>query len=102
MSVGRVLAALGAAALTGLIVWAFAQGGGWPEVFEVIARPWGLVTLVDLYLGFFLLALVIFAVERNAVAALLWSAPIFFLGNVWAAVWGIVRGLRLLRERAAD
>ena len=95
----RIFIALGGAALTGLIVWAIATSG--EGLGDVIARlpsdPWFLVTMVDLYLGFAICAVVVAVLERNPLIALFWAAPIFFLGNLWTAVWIVVRGLALLR-----
>lgn len=87
----RAVAAVLGLVLAGLIVWGFQQGGGWPEVIEVVERPWGLVTLFDLYVGFFIYAAIVFLVERNKMVALFWAAPIFVLGNVWSIVWLILR-----------
>ena len=60
------------------------------------ADPWGLVALVDLYLGFVLIAVVMAFFERGAVAVL-WIVPVFVLGNVWAVVWLVVRWPELAR-----
>lgn len=94
----RIIAALGAATLTGLIVWAVFAAD--EDVVGVIARlpedPWFLVTMVDLYLGFFLSAVLIGALEKKLVPTLFWAAPIFVLGNVWTALWLIVRARALL------
>ena len=98
MAIARLLVLVGFVALTGLIVWAFMMGGGWDEVFAVTAMPWGLVTLADLYLGFLLIAVVIFAVEENKLIALAWTIPIFFLGNVWSALWFLLRGVQHFRN----
>ncbi len=94
-----VLAVL-ALGFAGLIAYAiadgsFSQAGSW-----LISQPWGQVTLADLYLGFVLSALVIWWFERRLVVALFWILPIPFLGNVWTAIWFILR-LPLLRERLA-
>ncbi|MEO0823810.1 MAG: hypothetical protein AAF074_25805 [Pseudomonadota bacterium] len=102
MMLVRIIVGLGGALLTGLIVWAIFAAD--EDVFGVIARlpedPWFLVTMVDLYLGFFLGAAVIGIVERRLLPTLLWAAPIFVLGNVWTALWFVLRGWRLLKGGA--
>jgi len=104
MIIVRIIAALGGAILTGLIVWAIATSG--EDLADVAARlpgdPWFVVTMVDLYLGFFIAAALIAALERRLLPTLLWAAPIFVLGNVWTALWLVVRGPKLIRERLAD
>ena len=89
--------ALTALVLTGLILFAvragdFGAAGDW-----LTGEPWGLVTLFDLYFGFVLAAIVIALAERRIVSAAFWILPIFVLGNVWTALWFVVRGLHLLK-----
>lgn len=94
----QLLLAVLALGFAGMIVYAiadgsFSQAGSW-----LISQPWGQVTLADLYFGFVLSALVIWWFERRVAVALFWILPIPFLGNVWTAIWFILR-LPLLRER---
>lgn len=96
----RLGLAILAAALAGLIVWAvlagdFGEAGRW-----LTSDPWGIVTLADLYLGFVLAAVVIAALERRW-TAVLWIAPIPILGNVWTAIWFVLRFPALLRRNRA-
>lgn len=63
----------------------FSAAGSW-----LTNDPWGIVTLVDLYLGFAIIALVIWSFEKPA-SALFWTIPLPFLGNVWTVVWLIWR-----------
>ncbi len=60
----------------------FSAAGAW-----LVRDPWGRVTLIDLYAGFFLSAVVIAAYERKFWVSLFWIAPILVLGNVWTAIW---------------
>ena len=89
MTALRFLLLAGGAGLTGVIIWAMGADdrGLGPVLAEMLREPWSIVSLVDLYLGFFAMAIVIFLFERNTLAALFWAAPIFFLGNLWTAVW---------------
>ncbi|TDH38209.1 hypothetical protein E2A64_03560 [Pseudohoeflea suaedae] len=87
----RLLIAVLALAFAVLIVWAigtgtFSEAGAW-----LVSEPWGLVSMADLYLGFLLSSTVIFFFERRWWVAALWIFPIPFLGNVWTAVWFVLR-----------
>ncbi|WP_323760860.1 hypothetical protein [Maricaulis sp.] len=91
----RLLALLGGAVLTGLIVLAvrtgnFSAAGRW-----LTSDPWGIVTLFDLYFGFLIVAALIAAIEQSVRAKLFWILPIFVLGNVWTAVWLLARAGRI-------
>ncbi|MGE3248884.1 MAG: hypothetical protein AB7J28_12075 [Hyphomonadaceae bacterium] len=105
MNALRAVIGMAGIALLGLIVWAmFAYTdlhGDLIQQFGVIASlPWGVVSLVDLYVGFLLFAALVFIVERSWWAAILWALPVFVLGNIWAALWFVLR-LPLLIEKLA-
>ncbi len=100
MIVVRLIFAVLAAALTGAIFWAMgADGRPLGEVVRaMLADPWSVVALTDLYIGFFTAAVVIFLFERSPVVAFIWAAPIFVLGNVVTALWFILRLPELARR----
>ncbi len=93
MTIIRLIFLLAAAAFVAAIIWAMgADGRGLGAVLaEMLAKPWSVVTLADLYLGFLIAAAVIFLFEKNKLIAAVWALPIFVLGNVWTAIWLVVR-----------
>ena len=99
----RIALLAGAGALAYAIFWAMgADPRGLAVVLaEMIKAPWTVVTLVDLYLGFFIIAVIIAVTERHWAWSVFWALPVFFLGNVWAAIWLVVRLSRfpMVRER---
>lgn len=97
LSIIRIIVAVLGAAFAVMILWAFFAAEFWSSFDAITADPWGLVTLADLYLGFFLTAIVIAYFERG-LRAVLWIVPLPFLGNVWAVIWFVVR-LPELRRR---
>ena len=66
---------------------------GWRGFDQVLAQPWGLVTLLDVMLGAACMSAVIMAHERNTRTALMWALPIFVLGHVVSVAWVVVRFL---------
>ncbi len=92
VQVGLVVLALG---FVGLVVWASLATPIGASFSAIIADPWGVVTIVDLYLGFILASIVIWIVERAPLKALLWIVPLYGLGNAWLAVWLVVRLARI-------
>jgi hypothetical protein len=92
-----VLAAAGLALLAS-ILWAAQAASIGASFSAMIEDPWGVVALLDLYIGFVFLAVIIWLFERNKLIALLFIAPLPLLGNVWAAVW-IVWRLGVLSAR---
>ena len=67
-----------------------------PALDFLTGDGWGIVTLVDVYLGFLIAASIIFIVEENKLVAAAWALPIFILGNVVTALWFALRIGRLL------
>lgn len=94
----RIAFALAALALLGLIVWAFGQAPFWDSVARVVADPWGLVMLGDLYAGFLATTALFFIVERRGIAVGLFIA-LMVLGNVVTLLWLAWRGWDALRTR---
>ncbi|MFN3835059.1 MAG: hypothetical protein ACK4NO_04060 [Glycocaulis sp.] len=85
-----VLAAAGLALLAS-ILWAAQSAPIGASFSDMVQDPWGVVALLDLYIGFLFLAVIIWLFERNRLIALLFIAPLPLLGNVWAAVWIVWR-----------
>jgi hypothetical protein len=103
MTLIRLLCAIGGLILLAAIVWASLTAG--QSLSEAVAwllsEPWGVVTLTDLYLSFFFVAVLIWCLETNKAVALLFILPLPFLGHVWSAVWMVWRLAALLRARSA-
>jgi hypothetical protein len=95
----RILFAAVALALAGLIAWAFTAAPFWASVARVVADPWGLVMLGDLYAGFLATTALFFLMERRATAIGLFVA-LMILGNVVTLLWLAVRGWQRLQAAA--
>jgi hypothetical protein len=96
MNVLRAAVGIIGLALLGLVLWAaFSMQdlhGTFFEQFNAVRTlPWGVATLVDLYIGFLFFAIIVFLTERSWMVAALWAVPVFILGNIWAAVWLVIR-----------
>lgn len=93
MTVSRILFIVLGAGLAALIVWAMAADGRalGDVLVGMVGQPWVVVTLADLYLGFLIAAAIILLTERRLWVGLFWAIPVFFLGNVWAALWLVLR-----------
>lgn len=91
MTLLRVLLALGGIALLASIMWASQRASIGASFSGMIADPWGVVALIDLYLGFVFLAVIIWLFESNKLVALAFILPLPLLGNVWATAWIVWR-----------
>lgn len=100
MIVQRIIIGAGGVALAVAIVWAMgadARGLG-PVIAEMLTEPWSIVTLIDLYLGFAIGAVIILLFETSLWVGLLWVLPIFALGNVWTAAWFVIRARKIAEK----
>jgi hypothetical protein len=92
--------AIPGAALTAAIIWAMGRADLWASTMAVIADPWGLVMLIDLYIGFLFTGLIIAAIERWKPWAFGLILVSFLLGNLVFAAWAVLRGASELRRLA--
>ncbi|MEM8797394.1 MAG: hypothetical protein AAGE61_17675 [Pseudomonadota bacterium] len=97
----RLLIGLGGIALLVLIVLAALEAPIGESFSRITEDLWGWVTLVDLYLGFVLIAIFMAYCEQRIGMAVFWILPMFFLGNIWSALWFVVR-FSAIRKRFAS
>ncbi|NCP87054.1 MAG: hypothetical protein CO094_06565 [Anaerolineae bacterium CG_4_9_14_3_um_filter_57_17] len=88
MKLAKTIAALGTLAMTAILIFAFTQGDFFAEGGKLIAMPWGIVSLVDLYTGFTLFSGWIIYREKSLPVAILWTIAMmtlgFFAGSLYA------------------
>ena len=76
-----------AAVMGGALAYAFHSGDFFAEGERIIAMPWGLASLVDVYIGFAFIGLWIFWRETNALKATLCFLPLLLLGNLYTCLY---------------
>jgi len=90
MKIAKIIAWLGALAMTavllnGFMVGNFSQDGG-----ELLANPWGIVSIVDLYVGFALFSMWIAFRETKLIVAIIWIVLMMVLGFFTGSVYVLV------------
>ncbi len=93
------LSALGALVMVGAVGYGFAAGDGWAELRQLVALPWGVVSLVDVYVGFALFSGWVIYREASAVRSSIWVVAIMLGGNAVSCVYVFV-ALRARRGSA--
>ncbi len=102
MSLLRAALLAAAAILSGAIIWASYAAPFFAGFSTVLANPWGVVTLIDLYAGFLFAGAVIWVSEANKRLAATLILITLVLGNVVPLIWLGMRGLqRLSRPQTA-
>ena len=87
MKTAKGLAALGMAAMTIVLVYGFTVGDFSKDGALILANPWGIVSLVDLYTGFILFSIWIAYREKSVVRALPWIIGMMVLGFFTGSVY---------------
>jgi hypothetical protein len=87
MRLATVIAFLGLVAMTGVLIYGFAVGDFNGEGRQLLSMPWGIVSFVDLYVGFALFSGWIVFRERSWPHSLIWVALVMVLGFLAASLY---------------
>ena len=93
----RTVAWTGLAALSVVLVYALAAGHFSADAVLLLANPWGLATVVDIYVGFALFSCWILWREKNKGRAAAWVALVLATGNVASTIY-VLLALRESRD----
>lgn len=66
--------------MTGILIYGFTVGNFSAEGAKLLAMPWGIVTLVDLYVGFTLFSCWIVLCEKAWLPSVIWVILMMVLG----------------------
>jgi hypothetical protein len=96
LKIAAAVAALGLLAMTGILIYGFTVGDFSAEGSQLMSMPWGIVSLVDLYVGFSLFSCWIVFRERTWLPSIVWVALMMVLG-FWAGALYTLAALRTSR-----
>jgi len=88
MKLAKLVSLLGIIAMSGIIINGFVVGDFASEGSKLLEMPWGIVSLVDLYVGFTLFSGWIIYREKSVVRSVIWVFLMmtlgFFTGSLYA------------------
>jgi hypothetical protein len=87
-----------AISMFGTLVWAFARGDFLKEGGQLVRMPWGIVSLVDVYVGFTLFSGWVVFREKSLAKSLPIVVAVMTLGNWVAALYTFLT----LRQSGGD
>lgn len=90
MRIAKIIAGLGLVAMTGILIYAFTSGDFSAEGTKLLAMPWGIVSLVDLYVGFTLFSAWIVYREKSLVRSIIWVVLMMVLGFFTASLYTLI------------
>ena len=94
MRIAKLLSAFGLLAMTVVLIYGFTIGDFAGEGAQLLAMPWGIVSLVDLYAGFILFSIWIAYRETSLVSSIAWIVAMMVLG-FWAGSFYMLLNLFL-------
>ena len=80
MKIAKAIALLGLLAMSAVLIYGFTVGDFATEGKQLLSMPWGIVSLIDLYVGFVLFSGWIVYREKSAVRSLIWVVLMMILG----------------------
>ena len=90
MKLTRMIALAGLVAMTGILIYAFTVGNFGEEGSVLLSMPWGIVSMVDLYVGFILFSGWIVYREGSFLRALPWVILMMILGFFTASLYTLL------------
>jgi len=90
MKLAKAVSLTGVAAMTAVLLFAFTQGDFSADGAKLMANPWGVVSLVDLYVGFILFSCWIVYREKSWLRAVLWVTGMMVLGFFTGALYTFI------------
>jgi hypothetical protein len=90
MKIAKVISLLGVLAMSGILVYGFTVGNFSGEGTRLLAMPWGIVSLVDLYVGFTLFSAWIVYREKALLPSLIWVVLMMVLGFWTGALYTFI------------
>ncbi len=90
MKIAKTISFPGMLAMTAVLIYGFTVGDFLGEGSKLLAMPWGIVSLVDLYTGFTLFSCWIIYREKSLPVAIVWTIAMmtlgFFAGSLYAFI----------------
>jgi hypothetical protein len=90
MKPAKLLALIGLLAMTFILFYGFTYGDFFEDGKAILNNPWGLVSLVDLYVGFILFSMWIAYREKNILYIVFWIFLMmtlgFFAGSLYVLI----------------
>lgn len=90
MKLAKLLAVVGLMAMTAVLIYGFTAGDFSADGGKILQNPWGIVSLVDLYTGFFLFSGWIIFREGLSIRSLVWVVLMMVLGFFTASLYALI------------
>ncbi len=90
MKAAKLIAWVGFFAMAAVLINGFVNGSFSRDGAELLTNPWGIVSLVDLYVGFALFSIWVAYREEKIIAAVIWVVTIMVFGFFASSIYVLV------------
>jgi hypothetical protein len=90
MKIAKAVSLLGLIAMTAVLAYGFVAGDFLKDGAELLSNPWGIVSLVDLYVGFILFSGWIVYREKSVATIIIWVFFMMTLGFFTGALYTFI------------
>ncbi|MFN2211546.1 MAG: DUF1475 family protein [Anaerolineales bacterium] len=90
MKIAKVVSLLGVLAMTVVLIYGFVMGDFLIDGAQLLSNPWGIVSLVDLYVGFILFSGWIIYREKSVLRSIFWVFFMMTLGFFTGALYTFI------------
>ena len=90
MRIAKIVALLGALIMGGTLLYGFTVGDFTGEGAQLLAMPWGIVSLVDVYTMFTLFSVWVVYRERSMLRSAAWVLLIMVLGAFICSIYSLI------------
>ena len=94
MKLAKIISVLGILAMTAVLVYGFTAGDFAADGGKLLANPWGVVSMVDLYTGFILFSGWIIYREKSLLSAVVWVVLMMVLGFFTGSLYALIALIR--------
>ena len=94
MKAAKLLSFLGIVAMSVVLIFGFTTGDFFKDGAVLLKNPWGVVSFVDLYVGFTLFSMWIAFREKNMLRMVLWILAMMILGFFAGALYIFINLIR--------
>jgi hypothetical protein len=90
MKIAKAISLLGLLAMSAVLVYGFTAGNFLADGAQLLSNPWGIVSLVDLYVGFILFSGWIIYREKSTIRSIIWVFFMMTLGFFTGALYTFI------------
>ncbi len=90
MKIAKAISLLGLLAMSAVLIYGFTAGNFITDGVQLLSNPWGIVSLVDLYVGFILFSGWIIYREKSTIRSIIWVFFMLTLGFFTGALYTFI------------